>query len=73
MMGVELDNRIVKATMAGDHFRKKTDRLKFVPAFINDNMEVQPVEFHGSAHINALINANCFVLMPIGVGELKKR
>ena len=72
MMGLELENRMVKATMSSDYFRKKTDRLKFIPAFINDNMEVQAVEFHGSAHINALINANCFVIMPIGVGEFKE-
>ncbi len=58
--------------ITGTDFKRKTgDRKAFVPVKI-DNGKVFPVEFHGSAHINALCFAEGFISFPVGVLEIKK-
>ena len=58
--------------VTGDDFKRKTgDRKTFVPVRI-ENGKVFPVEFHGSAHINALCLAEGIIFFPIGVLEIKK-
>jgi molybdopterin molybdotransferase len=57
----------------GDTFkRKKIDRLAWIPAIINENCEVMPVEYHGSAHIHSLNKADVIFPVNIGVSEIKK-
>ncbi len=63
---------MTKAALTQDYHRNKTDRLLFMPARLNGDGSVTPVEYHGAAHINALINSNCLVLMPLGVADFKK-
>jgi len=72
LMGFHFEPKIFKATLKEGYFRKKADRLKFIPAYLEENLMVSPVEYHGAAHINALINSNSMILMPIGVSEFKK-
>lgn len=60
------------ATMGGSYSRRRTDRLKFIPAYLEPDNLATPVEYHGSAHIEALGRANCLMDIPIGVAELKK-
>lgn len=72
MMGYDLQANITKATLNDNYFRRKTNRLKFVPAYLNEDLTLRQIDFHGSAHINALINANCLMMVPIGVSEIKK-
>ena len=71
-MRYEFKPKMVKATLQKDYKRKKADRLKFIPAHLNEEIHVSPVEFHGSAHINALINSNSMILIPIGIFEINK-
>lgn len=72
LMGYELKPKMAKATLQKDYKRKKADRLKFIPAHLNEDMHINPVEFHGSAHINALIHSNSMIVMSIGISEFKK-
>ncbi len=72
MMGYDLKPKITKATLTEDYFRRKNDRLKFIPTYLNDDLTLTQIEYHGSAHINALVNANCLMMVPIGVSEIKK-
>lgn len=62
----------MEASLGKDLDRRKADRLKFVPAFRDEKNIAHPLEFHGSAHIDALSNANCIIEMPIGKYEIKK-
>jgi len=71
-MGYVLAGNQTRALITEDYRRRKSDRLKFIPAKINADFTVSPVEFHGSAHINALIEADAMILMPIGVNTFKK-
>jgi len=55
-----------------NHFkRKNAGRHLFTPAIINSDNQVEPILFNGSAHINALSNASCFIEVPIGTSELE--
>jgi len=72
LMGYNWEPKIVQAKLGEDYFRKKTDRLMFTPAFLDDNQTVVPVNYHGAAHINALTQANALFMMPIGVSKFSK-
>ncbi|MCX6251388.1 MAG: molybdopterin molybdotransferase MoeA [Bacteroidetes bacterium] len=57
--------------MGTDYSRKKSTRQSFFPVKIVKG-ELIPVEYHGSAHINAYTNADGIVSMAIGQSVLKK-
>jgi molybdopterin molybdotransferase len=46
--------------------------LALVPVRISDEGSVIPVDFHGSAHISALNEADGIIFIPSGVRELGK-
>jgi molybdopterin molybdotransferase len=46
--------------------RKFGERMAFIPVIINDDGFVSLVEYHGSAHISALSDADGIIEMPIG-------
>ena len=50
--------------------RRKSDRVSFVPARLTKNGAVEPVAFHGSAHLAALMSADGFAKIPAGVTEI---
>ena len=52
--------------------RKKTKRQSWIPVAITDTGTLKPVEYHGSAHINALCIADGVVSIDVGVGEIEK-
>ena len=55
-----------------DYSRKRSDRLSIVPARIQENGAVIPLDYHGSAHINSLSEANGLILIPIGQTNIRK-
>ncbi|MBN2175757.1 MAG: molybdopterin molybdotransferase MoeA [Bacteroidales bacterium] len=61
-----------KLPMAKEYTRKKSTRLSWIPVKINENSAVEPLEYHGSAHINALTIADGLVAVPIGETCLKQ-
>ncbi|MBN1387649.1 MAG: molybdopterin molybdotransferase MoeA [Bacteroidales bacterium] len=71
-MGVTDFDRIRKHKLADDYIRKHNDRMALVPVNLKRDETVVPVEYHGSAHINALTDAYGVMKVPIGVSELKK-
>jgi molybdopterin molybdotransferase len=58
--------------LAKDYRRKRGERLAFVPVLLNDEKNVEPADYHGSAHINALPDAVGLMKIPIGILEIKK-
>ncbi|HPQ35166.1 MAG TPA: molybdopterin molybdotransferase MoeA [Tenuifilaceae bacterium] len=63
---------IVKVPIANNFSRKRSARLALVPAIINASGEVEPVSYHGSAHINAMATATKIIIVPIGTDTIKK-
>ncbi len=71
MMGRTVRPITYPVVLGQDIFRRKTDRKALVPVTIR-NGEAFPVDYHGSAHINAYTSADGIVTIDIGVNELKK-
>lgn len=72
MMGHDYKPDILKLPLAHDFQRKKSERLSFLPVFLLEDGSITPVDYHGSAHINALTAAFGLMSVPIGVAEIKK-
>ncbi|MGD0581742.1 MAG: gephyrin-like molybdotransferase Glp [Bacteroidales bacterium] len=58
--------------MAVSYERKQSFRVAWLPVMINENNEVIPVEYHGSAHITAFPYADGIVKIASGKTTLKK-
>jgi molybdopterin molybdotransferase len=52
--------------------RKKAGRPSWIPVVITDEGTTRPVEYHGSAHFNALCGADGLLCIPKGTAELKE-
>jgi len=52
--------------------RKKTERDSWLPVVFKENNRVEKIEYHGSAHINALCEADGLLRIPAGVAEIKE-
>ena len=63
---------VEKIKMGRNIRRRKAARKSFVPASLNPNGTVMPLEYHGSAHIHALAHADAWIIFPIGETELKQ-
>lgn len=72
MMGFAYQPLAIRLPLANDYQRKNTSRHAFVPATINMNGEIVPIDYHGSAHISALVNAKALFSVPIGTDKLLK-
>lgn len=72
LTGIEFDSKKIILPMGKVYIRKRSTRLSWLPAKINDEGKVFPLEYHGSAHINALTGADGLIAVPIGQTILKK-
>jgi molybdopterin molybdotransferase len=59
-------------TVGKEYSRRKSTRLSWIPVKIGNGSEVIPVEYHGSAHINALTEASGLISLKPGETLLKK-
>ena len=70
--GFEYKPMKVRLPMGKEYSRKRSTRLSWLPVQINNNGEVIPMSYHGSAHINSLTEADGMISIPIGKTEIKK-
>ena len=71
LMGHDYITRTFPLITGVDFTRKRAERKTFIPVKI-ENGKVFPVEFHGSAHINSLCDAEGIISFPLGILEIKK-
>ncbi len=71
-MGGAGDGQARKHILGRDYSRKRAGRTAWVPVSLSRDETVIPVEYHGSAHINALPEAYGIMEVPLGLGEIKK-
>jgi molybdopterin molybdotransferase len=71
MMGCNERPRVLKLPMGVDFSRRKTSRKSVIPVNVDDGA-VYPLEYHGSAHINAYTKAGGMMIMDIGQTDIKK-
>lgn len=62
----------IKIPIEKEFNRKSSDRLSIVPVKINEAGEVKALEYHGSAHINSLTEAQGLMFVPQGVTSINK-
>jgi molybdopterin molybdotransferase len=72
MMGSEFEPVIMPLAMKNAFSRKNAERLAFLPVFITEPGFVEPVEYHGSAHISALSRADGIIDLPVGKKTIDK-
>lgn len=63
---------IYRMPLAKEFKRKRAGRLALVPAMINSSGEVEPINYHGSAHIFAMSKATAMIIVPQGVEYIKQ-
>lgn len=56
--------------LAKTYKRKKTERAAFIPCNITQHGELEPIEYHGSAHLLALSNADGFFIIEQNVKQI---
>ena len=71
MMGGSSNPLVLELPIGTDFSRRKSERKSMIPVIIKDGA-VFPVEYHGSAHINAYTIANGILEMEIGITTIKK-
>jgi molybdopterin molybdotransferase len=71
MMGYNFTPNCFSLALGKTIKRKRVDRELLIPMNINGGKVFQ-VEYHGSAHINAMCAAEYFLSLPIGVAEIQK-
>ena len=72
MAGYEFKPVTIPMPLAKTISRRRPQQISWLPITFTDNGAVKLVEYHGSAHINALSGADGLISMPIGVDEIKK-
>ena len=72
LLGADYKALRIKTTMNFTYKRKKADRIAVVPVIINEEGTIDEIPFHGSAHINALVQANALLEVPLDVTDLDK-
>ncbi len=71
-MGHDYTPAAVQIPLGESIRRKKTERQSWIPVVITDAGTLKSVEYHGSAHINALCLADGLVSIDVGVAEIEK-
>ena len=72
MMGHNFEPVISYGQLEKTIARKKTERDSWLPVSFAKNGKVRKIEYHGSAHINALCKADGLLCIPAGVAEIKE-
>jgi molybdopterin molybdotransferase len=72
LMGHDYSPVHVRMRLDGTITRKDTDRQSWNPVRITSEETVEPVQYHGSAHLSALCEAGGLVPMEIGVASLER-
>ncbi len=72
LMGHDYEPLNIQMPLDEPLISRKAKRQRWLPVAITDKGTVKPVEYHGSAHINSLCDANGLVSMDIGVSKIEK-
>jgi molybdopterin molybdotransferase len=70
MMGHAYTPLLLKGEIKRDFRRKRGTRTAYVPVKYDNEGFVEPVEYHGSAHLASLSRANALLKVPAGVKEI---
>jgi molybdopterin molybdotransferase len=73
-VGLSLESRSIGARLASPLSRRDCDRCEFLPARLEQGSEglpqVRPLRYGGSSMLSALAEADCLVVMDVGIDRL---
>ena len=72
LMGHDYQCHHLRMTLDESIRRKDTERQEWFPVSITEAGMVQPIDYHGSAHINSLSYADGLICIDVGVAEIQK-
>jgi len=72
LMGHDFIPVDIKVSLGTSFSRKKAGRPSWIPVVITNEGTAKPVEYHGSAHFNALCEADGLLCIPKGTAEIKE-
>jgi len=72
LMGHNFKPLDIKVPLGTSISRKKVGSPSWIPVVITNGGTVRPVEYHGSAHFNALCGADGLICIPKGTAELEE-
>ncbi len=67
MAGRETSIRKVSFPLAFDFHRRKADRMAFIPCRLGQDATLHSVEYHGTAHLKALLDCDGFFIVHKGI------
>jgi molybdopterin molybdotransferase len=71
MMGHKYQPIELNVSMGTGYQRKRSTRRSFIPVRIKEG-KAWPLDYHGSAHIQAFTEADGLISIPVGVSEIKE-
>lgn len=72
LTGRNFEVREIQIPISSDQKRKRAERQLFFPVKFTEKMVAEPIDYHGSAHLNAYQSANGMAFFPKGNFEIKK-
>ena len=72
LTGRNFEPKEIKIPISIDQKRKRAERQLFFPVKFTEKMEAEPIDYHGSAHLNAYQSADGMAYFPVGIYEIKK-
>lgn len=72
LMGYDFTPLGIKMPLGTSISRRKKGRPSWIPVIVTRQGTVEPVEYHGSAHFNALCAADGLICIPKGTAELEE-
>lgn len=62
--------RLVTLPLGRDYRRRSAERIAYLPCRLTRNGTIEPTEYHGTAHLQALLGCDGLFVVPSGVTEL---
>lgn len=72
MAGCQTEFRGVRLPLGFNFHRRKADRTGFIPCQLGRDGKLKKVEYHGSAHLRALLDCDGFFIVPKDVSSLSQ-
>ncbi|MEI6348026.1 MAG: gephyrin-like molybdotransferase Glp [Bacteroidota bacterium] len=72
LQGEKVDNLMVNGKLSTPYQRKNSSRKAWIPVVYDTEKQVLQIQYNGSAHINAFVEANAIMEIPIGTLAINK-
>ena len=66
LSGSKADLRFTSLPLGFDFRRRKAERMGFLPCRLDRNGTLQEIDYHGTAHLQALLGSDGFFVVPAG-------